>query len=73
MRSKVRKKSKEERRDGYLMAMIKSTWYTFTLIIFLFAGAVVFMGIEGNHQKFVGYRLLEEQLKFNKSLNKVSF
>ena len=68
---RLRKESKDEKREGYLMEFIKSTWYTFALLLFLFGGAVIFMGIEGNHEEFVTYKLLEEQLYYNETLRSV--
>ena len=69
---RIRRKSKAEKREGYLLTVIKNTWYTFSLIVFLFAGSVIFMGIEGNHEEFVQYRLLEDQINYNISLKAVS-
>ena len=68
---RLRKESKDEKREGYLMEFIKSTWYTFALLLFLFGGAVIFMGIEGNHEEFETYKLLEEQLYYNETLRSV--
>ena len=68
----ARRELKAEQREGYLMHFIKSTWYTFALGLFLLAGTLVFMGIEGNHEEFVAYKRLEEQNKFNTTLRAVS-
>ena len=67
----ARRELKAEQREGYLMHFIKSTWYTFALGLFLLAGTLVFMGIEGNHEEFVTYKLLEEQLHYNETLRSV--
>ena len=67
-----RKSKSEKQREGYLMLVIKSSWYTVALISLLFGGTVMFMGIEGNHEEFVSYKLLEEQLHFNETLRAVS-
>lgn len=69
---KRRKKSKAEKQEGILMTVIKSTWYTVVLIIFLFVGALIFMGIEGNHEDFKSYKLLEDRNIFVKNLTNVS-
>ena len=68
-----RRKSKAEKREGYLLTVLKNTWYTFALIVFLFAGSVIFMGIEGNHQEFEQYKRLEEQIEYNISLKTVRY
>jgi len=54
----------DEEKDGYLMTAFKSSWYTIMLIVFLLAGSVVFMGIEGNHEKYDQLNKLIEQERF---------
>ena len=68
----ARRELKAEQREGYLMHFLKSTWYTFALGLFLLAGTLVFMGIEGNHEEFTAYKRLEEQNEFNTTLRAVS-
>ena len=70
-RKDARKKSGTEKQGGLLMKVIKSSWYTIALITFLFAGAVIFMGIEGNHEEFKNYKLLEERQIFSAKLRTV--
>ena len=68
----VEREDEKETREGLITTLIKSSWYTVVLILFLFGGAIVFMGIEGNHEDFENYKNVEEQEKFNKTLTVVS-
>ena len=69
---RVKRDNEAETKEGLITRLIKSSWYTVVLILFLFGGAIVFMGIEGNHEDFENYKRVEEQEKFNKTLTIVS-
>ena len=57
--------------ENVILVVIKSTWYTVVLLTLLFGGAVIFMGIEGNYDKYKAYEMLDEHFIFNQTLNKV--
>ena len=58
-------------KETLLVKVMKSLWYTVVLWLLIFGGSVIFMGIEGNYTKLVGWRNMEELEQFNKSLYKV--
>lgn len=52
--------------------IIVSTWHSVVLVTFVLGAAVIFVGIEGNHEKYIAFLRFEEQFEFNQSLKNVS-
>lgn len=61
----------ESGKETLFLKIMKSSLYTVVLWLFICGSAVIFMGIEGNHQQLVAWRNLEELEVFNKTLYKV--
>lgn len=67
----TREHSSEEG-DGIFLMMVKSTWYTVAMLMFLCGGSVILMGIEGNYDKYNSCSQVEEEAIFNKTLREVA-
>ena len=70
-RGRIPRKNKVEKREAILSTVIKTSYYTVTLIVFLFAGSIIFMGIEGNHAKAKNWEHLEEKNILSEKLKEV--
>ncbi|KAL5258584.1 hypothetical protein ACHWQZ_G009156 [Mnemiopsis leidyi] len=60
----------ESGKETLFLKIMNSSLYTVVLWLFICGSAVIFMGIEGNHQQLVAWRNLEELEVFNKTLYK---
>ena len=62
---------KEE--DGYAELVFKSCWYLMALVVFIVAGSIILMGIEGHYFMFENLNKFEQREHFEQRLSQVRF
>ena len=62
---------KEE--DGYAELVFKSCWYLVALVVFIVAGSIILMGIEGHYFMFENLNKFEQREHFEQRLSQVRF
>ena len=60
---------KEE--DGYAELVFKSCWYLMALVVFIVAGSIILMGIEGHYFMFDNLNKFEQREHFEQRLSQV--
>ena len=58
-------------KDGYAELVFKSCWYLIALVVFIFAGSIILMGIEGHYLMFDNLNKYEQREHFEQRLSQV--
>ncbi|KAL5265214.1 hypothetical protein ACHWQZ_G006090 [Mnemiopsis leidyi] len=56
-------------KDGYAELVFKSCWYLIALVVFIFAGSIILMGIEGHYLMFDNLNKYEQREHFEQRLS----